>query len=207
MEHRRLFQNPGDFCARAVIGALFLMLVWQLGGDFNKTHRITDLLMLVGEGLVVVLTILRRHATAVDRRLFVRAATAVSMASPFLVQAGPVGGLVPEAVSVAIAVVGLSIVLAGKVSLGYSFGLLPANRGLVNKGVYRVVRHPIYVGYLLSHVAFALSHPTMWNVVALAGGDLFLVLRAFYEEQMLSRDSAYAHYCATVKWRLVPGLF
>ena len=207
MERRRLLDSPGDLCARVVIGALFLILAWRLGGDFSRTHRITDLLLLVGEGLVVILTILRRHATTVDRRLFVRAATALSMASPFLVRPGPVGGLVPEPASVAIATLGLSIVVAGKVSLGYSFGLLPANRGLVDGGVYRFVRHPIYVGYLLSHIGFLLSHPTVWNLAAFTVGDIMLIGRAIFEEQTLALDSAYGRYCQQVRWRLVPGLY
>ena len=95
----------------------------------------------------------------------------------------------------------------GKMSLGYSFGLLPANRGLVDYGVYRVVRHPIYLGYLITHASFLLSHPSVWNVVVMGGGDLALIVRAFFEEQILTRDAAYKRYCATVKWRLVPGVY
>ena len=45
----------------------------------------------------------------------------------------------------------------------------------MNGGVYRVVRHPIYVGYLLTHAAFLLSHPTIWNVVVFGAGDVALV--------------------------------
>jgi len=207
MRRRRLLDDPGDLCARVVIGTLFLVLVRNLGGDFAKTHRITDLLLLVGEGLVVVLTLLRRPATVVDRRLFVRVATTVSMVSPFLVRPGPVGGILPEAASGLIAAVGLTIVLAGKLSLGYSFGLLPAHRGIVDAGIYRIVRHPIYVGYLLSHVAFLLSHPTAWNLFVFAAGDIALVARATFEEQTLSSDAAYARYCQQVRWRLVPKLY
>jgi hypothetical protein len=207
MERRRLLEDPADLCARMLVGTLFLILAWRLGGDFSRTHRVTDLLLLVGEGLVVVLTVLRRHASDVDRRMLVRAATAISMASPFLVRPGPVGGLIPEPVSVVVGGVGLLIVVAGKVSLGYSFGLLPAHRGLVDGGVYRFVRHPIYLGYILTHLAFLLSHPTPWNLCVLGGGDLALIARTFYEEQILARDSAYAQYCAAVRWRLLPGLY
>ena len=38
----------------------------------------------------------------------------------------------------------------GKLSLGRSFGLMPANRGVVSTGMYRLVRHPIYLGYLVT---------------------------------------------------------
>jgi len=115
--------------------------------------------------------------------------------------------MMPEGAATTIAVVRLAIVVAGKLSLGYSVGLLPAHRGLVDGGVYRIIRHPIYLGYVVTHVSFLLSHPTLWNVLAIGSGDLALVARALYEEQMLTRDSAYARYCATVKWRLVPGVY
>ena len=206
-EQRRLSADLSDLGARVVIGSLFLALAWRLGRDFAQTGRPTDLLLLVGEGLVVILTLLRRNATMVDRRMIVRVITGISMASPFLVRPGPVGGMMPESAATTIALVGLAIVVAGKLSLGYSFGLLPAHRGLVDGGVYRIIRHPIYLGYVVTHVSFLLSHPTLWNVLAIGSGDLALVARALYEEQILTRDSAYARYCATVKWRLVPGVY
>ena len=33
---------------------------------------------------------------------------------------------------------------------------MPANRGIVCTGIYRVVRHPIYLGYSITHVALSL---------------------------------------------------
>jgi hypothetical protein len=50
--------------------------------DFLETSRATDLLLVVGEALVVVLTCLRRPASVVDRRPAVRLVTAVSMTFP-----------------------------------------------------------------------------------------------------------------------------
>jgi protein-S-isoprenylcysteine O-methyltransferase Ste14 len=208
MTSRRLFSDPADVGARVLVGTLFLALSWSLCGDFARTGRFIDLLLLVGEGLVVVLTMLRRHATIVDRRPLVRFITVISMLSPFLLRPGPVlGGLLPESVNAAIGAIGLSIVVIGKLSLGYSFGLLPAHRGVVHGGAYRVVRHPIYLGYLLTHIPFLLSHPTLWNAVVLGFGDSSLIARAFYEERVLSSDTSYQRYQETVRWRLVPGLY
>jgi len=207
MTSRRLFSDPADAGARVLVGTLFLALSWSLCRDFARTGRLTDLLLLSGEGLVVVLTLLRRHATVVDRRPVVRMVTVMSMMTPFLLRPGPVGGLLPEAVNATVAAVGLSIVVVGKMSLGYSFGLLPAHRGVVNGGAYRVVRHPIYLGYLLTHIPFLFSHPTLWNTVVLAIGDSSLIVRTSYEEQVLATDTSYQQYQQTVRWRLVPGLY
>jgi protein-S-isoprenylcysteine O-methyltransferase Ste14 len=200
------FLKSSETWSRALIGGLCLALAWRFGEDFLRTGRPTDLLFLVGELLVVILMWLRHHAIAVDRRAVVRVVTALSIASPLLVEPGQIEGLISEAAAVAVAGVGLVIVIGGKLSLGSSFGLLPANRGVVKGGLYRFVRHPIYLGYLISHVPFLAAHPSAWNLVVLLAGDIALLIRAFYEEQTLSLDPTYVRYCSNVKWRLVPGV-
>ena len=36
---------------------------------------------------------------------------------------------------------------------------MPANRGVVSTGLYRLVRHPIYLGYLITHAGFRRREP------------------------------------------------
>ncbi len=196
----------GETSSKVLIAGLFLALAWRLGHDFVQTQRPTDLLMLVGEALVVVLTCLRRPAQTVDRRAVVRIVTFVSLLLPMMVRPSAGPGLISEAAAASMAALGLAIVVAGKISLGWSFGLLPANRGVMERGLYRIVRHPIYLGYLLTHAPFLMAHPSGWNLVALLVGDTALFVRALYEEATLGRDPQYVQYCRTVKWRLVPGI-
>jgi len=200
-------ERLADVAARAAIIVLFSMMAVRFGADFLKTGRLTGLLLLVSEMLVVVLTVLRRSAAAVDRSVRARLLTALSMLAPPLLQPGQVSPLLPQMATVALSVVGLAIVIAGKMTLGRSFGLMPANRGVVSSGVYRVVRHPIYLGYLITHVAFLLATPSAWNIAALLAADAALLLRAVCEEQTLSRDSQYRAYQQVVRWRVCPGLF
>jgi protein-S-isoprenylcysteine O-methyltransferase Ste14 len=192
--------------SRFLVGVLFFALAWRLLGDFLQTNRATDLLLLVGEALVVVLTCLRRPASVVDRRPFVRLVTGVSMTLPLLSQPAQTAPLIPETVAALLLSVGLLVVVGGKMSLGYSFGLLPANRGVMQRGLYRIVRHPIYLGYLLTHIPFLAAHPSGWNAAVLLVGDAALIVRALYEEQTLGRDPQYVRYCQDVRWRLVPGI-
>jgi protein-S-isoprenylcysteine O-methyltransferase Ste14 len=202
----RLTDGLADFSARIGVGGLFLMLAWQLGGDFVRTGRPTDLLLLVGESLVVILTCFRRRARVVNRGAVARIVTMVSMAAPLLVRPHAGAGVMSETVAAMIGGIGLLIVIGGKISLGYSFGLLPANRGVMNRGFYRIVRHPIYLGYLITHLPFLAAHPSMWNVALIVIGDSALIVRAFYEEQTLSLDPKYRRYREDVKWRLLPGV-
>jgi protein-S-isoprenylcysteine O-methyltransferase Ste14 len=129
------------------------------------------------------------------------------MLGPPLLQPAHVTALLPQTITVAASAAGLAIVIAGKITLGRSFGLMPANRGVVSSGLYRFVRHPIYLGYLITHVAFLVATPSAWNVAALFAADAALLSRAVCEEQTLSRDDRYRSYRETVRWRVCPGLF
>ena len=200
-------ERLGDLVARAVIIVLFSLMAIRFGSDFLSTGRVTGLLLLVSEALVVVLTVVRRSAAVVDRSMRARLLTALSMLGPPLLQPAQVAALLPQSLTVGLSAVGLAIVIAGKITLGRSFGLMPANRGVVCSGLYRIVRHPIYLGYLFTHVAFLLATPSAWNVAALLAADAALLARAVCEEQTLSRDERYRTYQQTVRWRVCPGVF
>ena len=196
-----------DLVARAVIVVLFSMMAIRFGTDFLSTGRMTGLLLLVSETLVVVLTVMRRSAVTVDRSTRARLLTTLSVLGPPLLQPANVAALLPQSWTVAASAVGLAIVIAGKITLGRSFGLMPANRGVVSSGVYRIVRHPIYLGYLITHVAFLVATPSAWNIAALLAADAALLARAVCEEQTLARDERYRTYQQTVRWRVCPGIF
>jgi protein-S-isoprenylcysteine O-methyltransferase Ste14 len=196
-----------DLVARLIVGALFALLSVNLLTDFAQTHRVTGLLLLVSESLVVVMTILRRRTGIVDRSAAAAVVTLLSLVGPTMLRVVPGAGLLPDMLTAVVSSVGLLIVIAGKITLGRSFGIVPANRGVVSGGPYEFVRHPIYAGYLLSHVAFACAYPTAWNVSVIILCDTALVVRALYEEKLLKADGAYQSYCQRVGWHIVPGLF
>ena len=197
----------GDLAARALIGTLFVLLSMRLWQDFLKTGHITGLLFLVSEALVVILTIVRRRAVAVDRSARTATVTMISLVGPFLLRPIPGMALVPDAASASAAAVGAIVVILGKITIGRSFGIAPANRGIVASGPYNVVRHPIYAGYLLTHAASLTAYPTLWNVAVVVTADIALVFRALAEERVLSADHDYEAYCSRVAWHLVPGVF
>ena len=75
-------------------------------------------------------------------------------------------------------------------------------------GPYRVVRHPGYLGLLLSGLAFPLVLDSHWAMIPAALGAAFLVLRTMLEDRFLTEHLAgYAEYAATTRWRLLPALF
>jgi steroid 5-alpha reductase family enzyme len=200
-------QDVADTVARMLVIALFTVMAVRLGLDYMHTGRITGLLLLASEALVVVLTVFRRTPARVDRTTRARILTTLSMLGPPLVRPTGVEGIAPEVYTVIVSAAGLLVVIAGKLSLGRSFGLMPANRGIVSTGLYRLVRHPIYMGYLVTHFAFVAANATLWNVVLLMASDVALMARAVCEERTLARDPEYREYQEVVRWRIVPGFF
>ena len=200
-------RNTSELLARATVSVLFTLLTINILQDFLRTGRITGLLLLVSEALVIVLTVIRRPAHIVDRSVRAAMVTAISVVGPPLLLPSDAGGLVPDVATAAASALGLAFVVLGKLTLGRSFGLVPANRGVVIRGPYAVVRHPIYSGYLITHLAFLVAHPRWWNAVVIGIADSALILRALIEERVLNGDAEYQAYCRRVEWHLVPGVF
>ena len=61
----------------------------------------------------------------------------------------------------AITISGFVLQLSAKLTLRRSFGVVAANRGVKASGPYRLVRHPMYAGYALTHVGFLLAGPNL----------------------------------------------
>ncbi|HVJ26749.1 MAG TPA: isoprenylcysteine carboxylmethyltransferase family protein [Vicinamibacterales bacterium] len=207
LDYSAVLRFAADLAARATIVVLFSIMAVRFGSDFINTGRLTGLFLLASEALVVVLTVFRRSAVAVDRSFKARVLTIVSILGPPLLAPAAVAPLAAEGITVALSCAGLAVVIAGKITLGRSFALLPANRGVVSTGLYKIVRHPIYMGYLVTHVAFLVASPSVWNIVALVAADAALLFRAVCEEQTLALDPAYREYQTRVRWRVAPGVF
>ena len=197
----------GDLLARGIVSGLLLALAANLFDDFQQTGRVTGLLLLASELLVAVLMTFRRRTLDVDRSAISLLLTLISVAGPFLLRPSDQVSPIPDAATVSVSAFGLLIVIAGKLTLGRSFGIVPANRGVVTAGPYALVRHPIYFGYLLTHIAFVAANPTLSNMLIITIADAALVGRALKEEQTLEKDERYQAYCRRVSWHVVPGVF
>jgi protein-S-isoprenylcysteine O-methyltransferase Ste14 len=90
--------------------------------------------------------------------------------------------------------------------LGRCFGVLPEARGLVTRGPYGFVRHPLYVGEIGACLGLLIAAPTVLNALAFAGLGLAQTVRMGLEERALTAAfPAYAAYAERVP-RLIPSL-
>lgn len=188
---------PASFFAFACIGFL---------RDFNRTGRPTSLFWMVSEGLVVLLLVFRRESKAVSRSPLDWAVALGGSFAVLVVRPAEVS-LIPDGAGFVLQLLGTAFEVYGKAALGRSFGIVPANRGVIIRGPYRIVRHPIYLGYLVTHVGFLLSNWSAWNLAAYGATYVFQVLRIYSEERFLGQDEGYREYCDRVRYRLIPGIF
>jgi protein-S-isoprenylcysteine O-methyltransferase Ste14 len=193
-----------DWIEKTVILVLFFGLLARIGATLGQ-HPF-NVLLLVSDGIVVVMMVLRRRTEAVSQLpvdwLLAMAATA----APLMARGGG-QPLVSDAVGYGLMAAGLFLSLYAKAALWRSFGLVAANRGVKNSGPYRLVRHPMYLGYTITQVGFVLLNPVWTNVGLYASAFLLQILRLRAEEQLLAQDPAYAVYMTKTRFRLVPGIF
>jgi protein-S-isoprenylcysteine O-methyltransferase Ste14 len=93
------------------------------------------------------------------------------------------------------------------VTLGKRFGVRPALRGLVTGGPYRIVRHPLYLSYVIAAIGFNLQVSNLATLLLVLLGWAAMVYRIVSEERVLTRDVSWRNYVASVRYRLVPGVW
>ncbi len=132
----------------------------------------------------------------------------VAAALPSLVLAGVVfaGGVEWSGPATVLAALGAGITLGGMASLGRSFAVLPGVRELRTGGLYRFVRHPIYLGEAII-LAAAASCVGPWAVVLAALAVVLLAWRIQAEERLLGSEPGWSAFAARVRFRLVPGVW
>ena len=190
-----------DGAERIAIVVLYIMLVHRFVGDL--ADKPANILFIFSEGLIAVMVLLRRSTDAISLRPVDWLTGVLGTALPMLYQ--PTGG--GWSGGAMLMAGGLLISLGAKLSLRRSFGVVAANRGVKRSGLYAAVRHPMYLGYLVTYIGAFAANPSSWNAVLLSVWLAFEVLRIFAEERILMQDPAYQEHAAKVKYRLVPGIW
>jgi len=212
VRNRRAAKKPVDARAldvaeRSVVLVLYGWLVLNILLHYAAQGGLVNLLLLPSEGLVVVFLLLRHRTTEISRSPAEWAIAMAATCAPLMVTPGIGHALLPPAIAATVMLMGMLLQVHAKITLGRSFGCVPAHRGLKLAGPYRLVRHPMYAGYLMSHAAFFTMNPTLSNFLLYTLCYGSQVSRILAEERLLSRDPSYRDYTQVVRYRLFPWVF
>jgi protein-S-isoprenylcysteine O-methyltransferase Ste14 len=161
--------------------------------------------VLVVDGIVLVFMLARRPTADISLRPMDWVWALTATLAPLLLV--PVATPLAPNLGLALVFAGMAFSLSAKLVLRRSFGIVAANRGVKIAGPYRLVRHPMYAGYVIGHIGTLLLLPHMWNWVLFLFAWTAMAMRIAAEERVLAADAEYAAYMAQVRWRLVPGLY
>jgi len=194
-----------DRTEQVIAATFYAWLVWRIWPEQFDLAHLAPSLVLVAEGLVLVFLLIRKSTSDVSPRVVDWGVALAGTIVPMLVIRGEDPWLVvPGGI---VTLLGFSAQFAAKMSLNRSFGVVPANRGVKTNGAYHFVRHPMYLGYMISHVGFVLMMPFVWNIAVYVVAWGLLVARIRLEERVLSRSEAYKAFQAEVPWRLIPFVY
>ncbi len=163
--------------------------------------------ILIHNTLLMCFFLLRRNSSEISSRFLDWLIPVFTMCGALMLRSAAPAGEGPGTVSVWLQCAGLSGIIFSLLSLGKSFGVVPANRKIVCAGAYRVVRHPLYLSEMVFYAGFLAGNPSMRNgllVLAILVGQLY---RSLSEEHLLALDEAYRLYKMRVRYRFIPGLF
>jgi protein-S-isoprenylcysteine O-methyltransferase Ste14 len=110
-----------------------------------------------------------------------------------------------------LAISGIGLSIWARLILGENWSSTPTikqNHALIVTGPYRVVRHPIYAGFLIALLGSALQHGLIRSFLAVLTCVVGLYLKVSVEEEFMVHrfGEAYLHYRRNVS-ALVPFLF
>jgi protein-S-isoprenylcysteine O-methyltransferase Ste14 len=186
----------------------FSTLALSSGHIFLENPSALALGLATVNALFLLLFLARRKATAVVRSPLAWLLGFAGAMLPLLLRIGDTPASLKLAdVGDGLQLLGASLAVAALLSLGRSFGVVAAHRGIQTGGLYRWVRHPLYAAELLLLLGFTLAHASTWNALIWLLAVGLQLLRAGFEEAVLANDEAYRAYRLRCPHRFVPGLW
>ena len=198
-----------DVLERFVVLAFYGWFFWNFGNRYLDKGEWATALALVAESVTVFFLLIRRPASTISPSIRDWLLALAPTVIPLLVEPAARADVLLDTFFL-----GPPFLIAGtlgavvcKFALGRSFGLVAANRGLQVSGPYRLIRHPMYACYIITHLGIWFANPTLWNLGVYAVTWALQITRIIVEEWHLSQDPAYRAYQKVVRYRLIPGVF
>ncbi|MFC1479427.1 methyltransferase family protein [Planctomycetota bacterium] len=182
---------------------------WQVYTSWKKGDLgYVEAAFAVQSTVMITMILFRRHHTAIEKKVFSQIVALTAFFSGLFFVGQPSTGNHIVLTAATIVTVTANILAIGCLfNLGRSFGILIALRKVKTKGLYGIVRHPMYGTDILLRIGFVVSHFNWFTVAVFAGSTGCYLYRAVLEEKFLSKKPEYREYMQHVKYRFIPGVF
>jgi len=188
-----------------LLATFFVFFAIANAKSFMVEPRLSVFLIVVTETVVAVLLVVRRDPDKTLHSWEAWLTTTFGTLAPFLLR--PVDASADVLLGNTLQIMGFVLQIGALIALNRCLGLLPAHRGVKSSGLYRWVRHPLYMAYVITYAGFFLNNPSLGNLVIVVSGTGFLIMRIRYEEGLLIKYPKYAEYASATRWRLFPAVW
>lgn len=200
---RRLLHWPMNLC----IAILWARFIFDALEKMVSDSGLLTLGILIHNTLLFLLFLTRRPSRDTSRNVFDWGIAFITLSFTMLLRSHPTQMPGLNALSMIIQILGMAAIIVSLASLGRSFGIVAANRKIKIKGMYSVVRHPVYASEILFYIGFFIGNPAALNSLF-----IFLIIlgqwaRSLREEMLLSRDFRYNAFKQKVRYRFIPGIY
>jgi protein-S-isoprenylcysteine O-methyltransferase Ste14 len=198
-----LFIATGIF--NIIVPLFFAVFAWKYAAAFVHTVRISNLIIL--------------GKTVLDLHFYVRKTTAIFIrTSAYAWLIALCGTVIPLMfrpsdepsdfwIATMIQVIGLAMQIYVIRTLNRSSGAEVAGRSIKRSSLHGLVRHPLYLTFMISQFGYVLNQTTLYNLCILVLVTFFQVLRINEEERLLLEDEAYQDYKERTPWKVIPCVF
>jgi protein-S-isoprenylcysteine O-methyltransferase Ste14 len=203
---------------RLLPAGVFALLAWPLFWGvvyryqkgtswYELGHQGTRLLFTV---VVALLLLIRRRKWGQNAAFIPRLIALIATFLPLVTfRFLPQTSLAPKVLltSMIVSWLGLVWMVVALAYLGRCFGLFPEVRGLVTRGPYGWVRHPLYLGEMVMVAGLLLPLASPLALLLFVLIVVLQIMRTFYEEQALLRAFPQYRDYMTHTRRLLPGIW
>lgn len=176
----------------------------------TPAFTIIDWIYILQHLMVLIIALTRRPPEMQDRSMASNAAVFTAYTYPYaqiLYLNYIPGNPAWPGIGLALVTIGAFLSLASLISIGRRFGIRLALRELATKGPYRLVRHPMYLAYIIADIGYNLQEWNFGTALLVMAGWASLLYRIYAEERILSHHAEWSSYITQVRYRLIPGIW
>ncbi|MHC4445695.1 MAG: methyltransferase family protein [Planctomycetota bacterium] len=183
----------------------FILFVWAHVAALAQTLRLSILIIMAKAVLELQFHVRKSTAQFVNTSAYAWLIALCGTVAALLFR--PSDSMPDFSVATVMQAIGLAMLVYFITTLNRNSGMVFARQGIRRDGLYRFVRHPIYLAFMFSEYGYLLNHTTFYNLGVLALVTCFQVLRINEEERLLRDDEEFQVYAEQTRWRVIPGMF